>query len=156
MGSQINFYLPKSDIKKIENYLKNKGFVFVKDTILSEPKPVFVPHLWNTSETAKYVTLPKITFEYRQFEENGIPKYRIQPLSALAMQFSFFGMQNDLYRFRFYYRPSYFNNGIKITKSVDFEVFVREFFTWTQINFQAVNEMPDFYYNPTFPVEVAF
>lgn len=156
MGSQVNLYLPKSDIDSIENYLKSNDFIFVKDAVLTEPKPVLMSHLFQDSERAKYITLPQIEFEYRQFEQDGLQKYRIQPLSALAMQFGFFGEQNGLFRIRFYYRPSYFDEGSKIIKSNDFEVIIDAFFDWIRANFQAIDKIPDFYQNSAFPVGVAF
>jgi len=152
MGKQINLYLRKIDLEKVQKYLISHHFTFFADKITANPALLVVPALiTNDKQWARFLALENTSFEYLIFEKEGIVQFRPTDKKADTMTFSYYDNKDELFRVRFYYCPYYFENHEKKYKNPAFGLHVERFFRWLRSQFKRVPDMPTFYYNPAFP-----
>jgi hypothetical protein len=155
MGKQINLFLTEKDIRKIETYLRERKLFFLKDTILTEPKTLYIDHLVDSAEWANYILFPRPDLKFKTLSsEKGVRKYRLESLYANVIEFGYFGKVGDMYRIRFYFF-TYFSDESN-AHNPEFEALVNTFFRWLRKNYQRMPEFPTFYQNPAQPVSVPF
>ncbi|TAD98191.1 MAG: hypothetical protein EAZ97_11185 [Bacteroidetes bacterium] len=151
MGKQINLYIQKKDIEKIQNYLLKRKFVWFQDEILLRPEPLYTQKLFNLWETSGYLALENTYISYRSLEQTGQNKFRIDPLKSEVLSCTFFAQKEDIYHLRFYFPQHFIDKDVqKKFKNPDFSLQVDRFFRWLRAQFKPVPDMPTFYYNPDF------
>ncbi|TAD98193.1 MAG: hypothetical protein EAZ97_11195 [Bacteroidetes bacterium] len=150
MSKQINVYLTQEYIEKTQKYLLARNFMLIKDDLSELPQPTYLDYLLQYPLSATYLSFPEAILDYNEFQIDGTQKYRLKGIRAEVITFHVFGIQDDLFRVRFYYRPYYFENQEKKFKNSDFSLQVDRFFRWLRAQFKPVPDMPTFYYNPDF------
>lgn len=154
MGKQINFYLQKADLERIEGYLLKRKCIFIEDVIFDQQNPLLANHLLTSNSSKKYITFPDKKIQYNTLK-NGI-QFRLNQIQSVVIEFSIYGKKNDFYRARFFYEATYSENGERKQKDAEFEAFVERFFRWFRRNYQRVPEQPFFFQNPEVPVKELF
>ena len=155
MSKQVNLYLQKNDVEKIQNYLLEKKFVFIKDKISEKSSSITTLQLIESdSEWARHLVLTESQIQYMQLENNNL--FRIDDSLSESIIFSFYDLRVSIHKVRFYYCPYYFENSEKKYKNPDFEKEVKRFFAWLRRNFEKIPTMPTFYKSPDLVLESYF
>jgi len=147
MSKQVNLYLKKNDFEKIQKYLLEKKFVFIKDEITKEPTPVFCEKLFDETAWANLITFSDARLDYLQWEKENQSYFRLWGTATQALQFSFLDEKNAAYKVSFYYEN---------TQNIDLEQAVKRFFAWLRRNFEKIPDMPTFYKSPDLGLENYF
>lgn len=154
MGKQINFYLQKADLERIEGYLLKRKCIFIEDVIFDQQNPLLADHLLSSISSKKYMAFSQKPLYYNSLKNEN--QFRLNQIKTAVMEFSIYGKKNDFYRARFFYEATYPENGERKQKDAEFEAFVERFFRWFRRNYQRVPEQPFFFQNPEIPLKELF
>lgn len=157
MGKQVNLYLKKQDVSKINAYLLRNGFVFIQDRNYEKPHLDYANSLTELLSTTGYFSLKNTWLEFSELQITGKTFYQLNEHRSEMAAFTCFEEKNNILRLRFYYGHNFFDQDASQNfKVLDFDKKIDRFFAWLRRNFEKIPDMPTFYKSPDLGLENYF
>ena len=148
---QINLYLTKNEICRIEKYLKENGYLFASE-FLTNGKVDYDDILMRDHEMSKSVLLP----DAKIYTKTSGKKIQTDCNLSEIIEFSYFGTRENVMRIRFFYVPAALTDKGFEVKSEQFLKMNDRFFRFLRRRFVKYTDFPSVYKEKALDLREAF